>query len=73
MLEQGREDGVVLRVLYFETGWLKKFLHFSKESTYRPKNVNYIELYLFIMLCKIFAVLLTLVDEECVWNHTQNS
>lgn len=30
-LEQGREGIVLLRVLYFGPGWLKKFLRFSKE------------------------------------------
>lgn len=71
MLEQGREDIDLLRVLHFGAGRFKTFFHFSKEFIYKPNNVIYIELYLFIVLCKIFTVLLTPVDEKCVWNHTQ--
>ena len=66
MLEQGREGIVLSGVLYFGAGWLKKFLHFSKEFIYKPNNVIYIELYLSIVLSKIFTVLLPLVDEKCV-------
>lgn len=58
-------------MLCFGAGWLKMFLHFPGEYIYKPNDVVYFELYLFKVLCKIFAVLLALVDEKYVWNHTQ--
>lgn len=44
---------------------------FSKGFLYKPTDVIYVDLYLFIVLYKIFTILLTLGDETCLESHPE--